>query len=166
MIAAASVSTAPDEKFPPTSTTTDLGGATIERIPAKRVLNVSSLPWHDRFVSRVEKLIRLPRGWNGYGAGPVSFHCANFAMSLISSACPHDVHEPQVVPGINGDLQIEWHSLEYDIEIHIRAPFDVVATRYGPNDLCEEMALSNEFTVVAEWLNELENAVAARATAA
>jgi hypothetical protein len=151
--------------FNASTLTKDFTQKTIPRLPGRRVINPVQLPWHEGFLNRLSELTKLPKNWDGYGAGPVSFHVANFAASMVSSACPHHVQEPQVVPGSNGDLQVEWHSLEYDVELQVLAPYQVHATRYF-DDECEEMDLTNDFTTVAAWLDDLENAIAARTAAA
>lgn len=137
----------------------------LNHVSAKRVVSATLHGWNDEVLERVDELVKLPKNWNGYGAEGVSFQTANFAMSMLASACPQSAPKPQIVPGINSDLQVEWHSLEYDIELHVRAPFDVVATRISGDEV-EEVELRNEFSIVARWLNEMETAVAARRAAA
>jgi hypothetical protein len=88
---------------------------------------------------------------------------------MLASACPSNAPEPQIVPGINGDLQIEWHTEEVDIELHVRAPNDVVACRVNTlmPEFEEEHLLTVDFTIVSRWLKELpETPVAARSAAA
>jgi hypothetical protein len=80
-----------------------------------------------------------------------------------------DAPAPQIVPGSNGDLQIEWHTETIDIELHICAPYEVQAWRLtsSTGDDGEEINLTNDFTVVAGWLAELaEASVATRSSAA
>jgi hypothetical protein len=99
----------------------------------------------------------LPVGWNGYGAGPVNFNTANFALRVLESVCSSDTPAPSIVPGSSGDLQIEWHLETGDIEIHIRAPYDVhawcetVETGRGGG----EAQLTIDFTAVAQWIKSL-----------
>lgn len=139
--------------------------ATIHRVSSKRIVSASAHGWNGDVLERIDELVKLPTNWNGYGAEGVSFQTANFAMSMLASACPQSAPKPQIVPGVDGDLQVEWHSLEYDIELHVRAPFDVGATRISGDEV-EEVELRNEFSIVARWLNDMETAVAARAAAA
>lgn len=76
---------------------------------------------------------------------------------------------PQIVPGPNGDLQVEWHTDSADIEVHVRAPYDVQAWRLAPStgEEGEEARLAADFKIVAGWLAELlEASVAARSAAA
>lgn len=131
----------------------------------KRVMQTSSLSWDGEAAMRLGELMRLPDNWDGYGSAPIGFQVAHFAMNMLGSACPRSAPAPQIVPGNNGDVQIEWHTLEYDIEMHIVAPFNVRAYRlHGGEE--EELVLTNEFSRVAEWLSDLETAVAARSAAA
>jgi len=131
-----------------------------------------SAPPHNHIISvigRLDELCRLEAGWDGYVAPPVSFSNANFALSVLASACPPNGPAPQIVPGSDGDLQLEWHSDIADIELHIRGPNNVRAWRFiqGGADDGEEIDLTTDFGVVAGWLAELsEAAVAARPAAA
>ena len=139
--------------------------ANIRTIAGRRIVTAPNLDWHRSVSTRLEQLVRLDPNWNGYGAPPIPLHLAIFAQSLLQSACHPTSPEPQIVPGPNEDIQIEWHSREYDIELHLIAPFEVSAVRIS-GDECEEFNLTNDFTVVGEWLSQMEAAVAARAAAA
>lgn len=113
--------------------------------------------WSDAVRSRLEELIRLPSGWDGYQAVHASFENANFALRVLESVCEFDTPAPQIVPGALGDLQIEWHSLKGDIELHVRAPNDVhawYALVDGDPD-GEELDLTNDFVTVAQWVKEI-----------
>lgn len=131
----------------------------------KRVMQTSAHEWQETIFSRLEEVVRLPINWDGYGGTPVGFGTAHFTMSMLHSACPVGSPAPQIVPGSDGGLQVEWHSLEYDIELHVHAPFKVSAVRYHGDNI-EEFALTNEFSAIAVWLKDLEIAVAARSAAA
>jgi hypothetical protein len=99
----------------------------------------------------------------------VSFSNAHFAASMLVSACPLETPEPQIVPGPNADLQIEWHTETTDIELHVNAPYDVDAWRlkHATPDQEEEVHLERDFSIVARWIAELaEDSVAARRSAA
>ncbi len=122
--------------------------------------------WRDAAIARLNELVRLDRGWDGYRGLPVSFENANFALRMLEATCRADAPVPQIVPGANGDLQIEWHAQNTDIELHVRAPNDVHAWRMTPatQPNGEEIFLTNDFTVVANWVKEI--AEPANATAA
>jgi hypothetical protein len=75
---------------------------------------------------------------------------------------------PNIVPGISGDLQIEWHTEDGDIELDVRAPNEVHAWRETPETGSEgqELSLSNDFTKVAAWLKRLLESTSATIGAA
>lgn len=125
--------------------------------------------WRDEVVGRLNELVALPIGWDGYSGKPVSFHNAAFALSILDSICPNEAQPPQIVPGSGGDLQIEWHTHLDDIELHIHAPFRVAAWRavQGGSLDGEEIEMERDFTTVAEWIeNMMENELAPNAAAA
>ena len=124
--------------------------------------------WSDVVKKRLEELIHLPLGWDGYQATHVSFQNANFALRVLEAICGVKTCAPQIVPGISGDLQIEWHTLQGDLEIHVIGPNNVRAwrTKVGGNPEGEELILRNDFSTVAQWVNEItEPSIAAAAAA-
>lgn len=104
------------------------------------------------------RLIKLPVGWDGYHAQPVGFLNADFALSILNRICGPETPPPQIVPGSTGELQIEWHTLQGDIELYVKGPNNVRAWRAMANgDLDgEELDLTVDFTVVAQWVKEIE----------
>lgn len=106
---------------------------------------------------RLEELVRLPIGWDGYQGQPVDFLNACFALSFLNKICGPETPPPQIVPGYGGDLQIEWHTLQGDIELHVKGPNNVYAWRAMANgDLDgEELDLTVDFTVVAQWVKDI-----------
>lgn len=141
------------------------GVTSLNRPGIRRIVSEPVHSWYSGVNNRLNHLVRLPTNWNGYLAGPVEYHVASFTVNMLLSACSADTAEPAIVPGPNGDLQVEWHLGDYDIELHVTAPFAVKAVRFFGEE-CDELDLTNDFTVVSEWLREMENAVAARRTAA
>ena len=98
----------------------------------------------------------------------MSFQNANFALRMLEAICGVETRTPQIVPGSAGDLQIEWHTLEGDLEIHVLGPNNVHAWRamIDGNPEGEELLLKNDFAVVAQWVKEItEPPIAARAAA-
>lgn len=114
--------------------------------------------WREDVVSRLNELAALPRDWNGYGAGPVKFETASFALRVLESLCSTEIPAPQIVPGSNGDLQIEWHIQCIDIELHVLKPNEVHAwscRRTAAGDVEQSLTLQNIFTDIAPWIREL-----------
>jgi hypothetical protein len=123
--------------------------------------------WRDPVMERLETLIQLPTGWDGYGAPPVRLENAYFAMLMLRAICGRDMAVPQIVPGSAGDLQVEWHSASATIELHVKAPNRVSAWRQTaavPDG--EEIELSNDFKIVLHWVREMLGDGIAAVTAA
>lgn len=116
----------------------------------------------------LNELTALPRGWDGYNAPAVSFDTANFALQMLEGISPAEAPAPQIVPGSAGDLQIEWHTDNGDIELHVRRPYavegwfvDAVAGGEGI-----ERRFTNDFTEPAEWVAKVTEPTFADAAAA
>lgn len=129
----------------------------INRQDMKTRVNNLSSPWIEILRDRFDELVSLPVGWDGYNGRPVSFTCAQFAANLIESLCDDGLPPPSLVPGSDGTLQIEWHRNQYDIEIDVLAPYQVVATRFDHQTAQQqELDLTSDFTIIASWLSELK----------
>ena len=118
---------------------------------------------------RLLQLCTLPQGWNGYDAGSVDVAVANHTLRILEQICGPDTPTPSIVPGINGDVQIEWHLDDIDIELHVRAPNDVHAWREisGVHARVEDVLITDDVCVLLGWIEELkEMKGAAVATAA
>lgn len=127
----------------------------------------TSSQWADIVKQRLEELIRLEEGWDGYTAFPVSFDNAMFAFRMLESICRRDTSPPQIVPGPSGDLQIEWHTHQGDIELWVRGPNKVHAWRTSNDGQdSEEIELTNDFAVVSEWVKTVTEPTIALAAAA
>ena len=141
----------------------------IPAIPKRILITENVSVWYDSVKEALEELVHLPSGWDGYDAAPVSFVNANFALRMLEKTCSLESQPPQIVPGTTGDLQIEWHTMNGDIELHVRAPNDVHAWRAvaGEDSEGEELELTNDFSVIAQWVKDLmEPSISAEATAA
>lgn len=110
--------------------------------------------WYEKAVEQLEELVKLKTGWDGYQGLPVSFENATFALRIMESICRNDTQPPQIVPGVSGDLQIEWHTMQGDIELHVKAPNDVRAWHSPLSNYIgeEELNLTFDFTDVAGWV--------------
>ena len=89
--------------------------------------------WREPVIKRLNELVRLQPGWDGYKGISVTFENAFFAIEVLNACCGVNAPTPQIVPGVSGDLQIEWHLEDSDIELHIRAPNDVQAWHADTN---------------------------------
>ena len=122
--------------------------------------------WQGPVKERLEELIRLEEGWDGYAAFPVSFDNAMFAFRMLESICRPDTPAPQIVPGPSGDLQIEWHTHQGDIELWVVGPNNVHALRQvSETQEDEELDLTTDFSVVSRWVQKVTEPTIAVAAA-
>lgn len=63
----------------------------------------------EQYKEALSHLIDLKEGWDRYGADTISEKVIDTVSEFLANTT--------VVPGVNGDLQIEWHACGYDIEI-------------------------------------------------
>ncbi|WP_037435843.1 hypothetical protein [Sinorhizobium fredii] len=112
--------------------------------------------------------MRLKPGWDGYRAQAVTLDTVTFTLQMLESTCSNKVPAPEIVPGISGDLQVEWHTDTVDIELHVRSANNVHAWRAcpetGPDG--EELELDIDFKPVIGWIDELVERPADADTAA
>lgn len=157
---------------PEVSTATSSFSAKVTALPSvatgRRLMSEPSRTWRECVVQRLDELVRLDVGWDGYRGQPVSFENANFALRMLEVACPDGALAPQIVPGSDGDLQIEWHVDGVEIELDVRGPYDVYAWHLNRNVDAPgiELRLTNDFSVVARWIGELSGRSAFNASAA
>lgn len=112
--------------------------------------------WVRELEERFDVLTSLRRGWDGYVGVPVSFTCAQFAANLIERLYIRALPAPQLVPMANGTLRLEWHMNEFDIEVDVLGPYDVVAYRADLlNDSEDEIEIQTDFTELSEWVAAL-----------
>lgn len=131
----------------------------------RSLVSETDAAWHSATVERLNCLVALESGWDGYRAGPVRFDTAYFALRMLEASCGDDTPEPQIVPGSAGDLQVEWHLSAGDIEMHVSGPYQVHASVYIAGTAVE-LDLTNDFTPLAHWLNQLAEHEVASAAAA
>src|SRR5688572_22784827 len=98
--------------------------ATIYSFPVERqkyFVNEVNHDWRSIIMERLQHLVNLETGWDGYQGEAVSFENANFALKVLEVVCSNGSPAPQIVPGTAGDLQIEWHNRVADVELHVMA---------------------------------------------
>ena len=106
---------------------------------------------------RLDELAALPLGWDGYSGLPVSGETALFTLELLSTICDDGTLAPQIVPGPDGDLQVQWHTLIGDIELHVAKPHHVDAWYSLAADRGDGIStmLSNNFGVLEAWVKTI-----------
>lgn len=105
---------------------------------------------------RLNELTSLPIGWDGYKGRPVSFQCACFVLNMLERLYQYNVPAPNLVPGSDGSLQIEWHRNMFDVELDVLDAHNVVATRFNrESDKEEVLEIQNDFTKIVDWISAL-----------
>lgn len=119
--------------------------------------------------ARLDELVNLEPGWDGYNGQPVSLENANFALEILKQVClSPNAPVPQIVPGVNGDLQMEWHTHSVEIELHILAPHQVHAWIFNAKTYPDgqEFLLDTDFSAVAQQIKEITERFSDRTPAA
>lgn len=113
--------------------------------------------WRDEVIEQLQDLLTLEVGWDGYQGEPVSFENATFALRVLEAICFYQTPTPHIVPGTNGDLQIEWHTHVAEIELHVLAPNNVHAwiSTAETGTEGEEFTLRTDFSEIAELIRRI-----------
>ncbi len=111
--------------------------------------------WQGAVHDRLEKLVRLKKGWDGYSGQPISISMAFFTVDVLRQICKVTDSAPSIIPGGSGDLQLEWHTNRGDLEIHIIAANEVVACRALASGEVDEEPLTNDFNLAAQWVRQI-----------
>ncbi len=70
-------------------------------------------------LERACELQQLPRGWNSYGADPVSDTAFRQTIEFLTAYVVRGIAGPVLVPTVRGGVQLEWHRRGVDIEIEV-----------------------------------------------
>jgi len=129
----------------------------ILNTPHRRVrVSQNTSNWIIYLQDRFDELTSLPKGWDGYSGKPVLFSTAHFAANLLERLFSPKVQPPQLIPGSDGTLQIEWHQNQLDIEIDVLKPYRINASYFNHiTDEEQEIELETDFSQLSEWIIEL-----------
>lgn len=75
--------------------------------------------WVNQVVGRLEHLVNLAAGWNGYGSPSIDPDVARAALKVLVSLDRGEDLLPSIVPTQQGGLQLEWHYGDVDLELEI-----------------------------------------------
>lgn len=101
-------------------------------------------------------ILNLPPGWNSHSAKRIAPQNAITALGLLARLLDFQAVPPTVVPRAQGNLQLEWHTAQLDIEIYIDSPDSV---RFFAGDVTNgpiaEGSLSGREEELRAWLKQL-----------
>ena len=73
-------------------------------------------------IERIEELMKLPVGWDGYQGQPVNKASAAAAAAIYSALVKMGLdNKPSVVPSCDGGLQLEWYDETSIVEVYVLA---------------------------------------------
>ncbi|MBP6010786.1 MAG: hypothetical protein KBA31_01050 [Alphaproteobacteria bacterium] len=113
-------------------------------IASTQALTLASVEWQIAVHQRLGHLMRLERGWDGYGGLPVKREVLQFALRILAAVMDDTAVSPQIVPISDGSLQLEWHKRDVHLEVHVLAPYRVQV-------VYERNAQEDEFDVVGNF---------------
>ena len=133
-------------------------GSSSSAFVRQRVIIDPNQPWFTELEERLQTIISLEENWDGYFGQPVNFSNASFAAEILNKLYLCGVSTPDLVPGSDGSLQIEWHEQDIDIELDIMNAGSVSAYLFDRRTEEEhELELSNDFVKVWHWLQMINN---------
>lgn len=91
-------------------------------------------PWLHDVIRRVFYLLKLPEGWDSYGARRISPDAVAEGLQLLGEVLGpgEDIQIPDLTPGPNGEVQLGWRRGGKTLEVDIIGPGD--ATVYFCDD--------------------------------
>lgn len=119
----------------------------------RATINLIQSRWQKNIVSRLTELCALPEGWDGYSGKPVTYEIACYAQAILSAMGEHFCREVSITPCSNGELFLEWHLHNGDIELHLQNSISVDG--YFRNILTGEEKdeeFIDNFAEVYKWL--------------
>ena len=114
-------------------------------------------PWSQPLASKLQELATLPEGWDGYNGKPVCPAIVRCAAQLVDQLYVPGLIKPHLVPGGDDTLQLEWHVNQFDLEIDILGPRQLVAYLYdldGGKE--EEMEMEPSNRALAGWVRRVQ----------
>ena len=68
------------------------------------------------------QLSQLRENWNSHGAKPIDPSVLEHVKTFLEEVIDADVPFSQIVPRVDGTVQLEWHTKNKDLEIYLDAP--------------------------------------------
>ena len=107
--------------------------------------------WQIEVQRRLLEYVKMPKGWDSYGAPPVGWDTGMFALAVLNDVMRTRTPIPQVVPSAAGGVQLEWHEKGVDLELHITGPYRCelwFQDHRRPNDPPLSQELTDNFAVL------------------
>ena len=89
-------------------------------------------PWVESAFLKIQELLYLEAGWDGYDGKSVIGDTARKAVVMLFELMSSGTKTPWIVPTVHGGLQMEWHKSQVDLEIEIKP--DTTASVFYVNE--------------------------------
>ena len=138
-----------------------------QSINETEVLPIRNHTSHSQMIVKLKekclKFTKLEFGWDGYKGIAVPLERAKLATRLIENLVTPLIPRPDVVPGCNGSIQIEWCENGYELEIELtsRAMIDVLLTELETDKMFElklnlrDKTESDIYAILSEYVSKL-----------
>lgn len=118
--------------------------------------------WLVAAMATLNKIIALPNNWDSYGAGRIQEQAAFYSLQVLAGLANEVTPVPSLVPSPGGAIQIEWHTMDIDLEIEVE-PSGRISV-YGEDQNREVDTLEEDFDpspsqlpqVISEFVRKIE----------
>ena len=132
-----------------------------EALPIRNHLTHSQMI--EKLKAKCFEFTKLEFGWDGYDGIAVPVERAKFANRIIENLVTPFIPRPDVVPGCDGALQIEWHEKKYELEIELtsHSTIDILLTERKTDKMFElEFDLEDKtepdiYALLSEYVSKL-----------
>lgn len=94
----------------------------VASLPTPELSDLKEPRWRKEVKQRLEDILTLDEGWDGYTAGPLRRDVVAFAIQVLHQVMHPTTPPPHVIPMSHEGLMIEWHEHGIDLEIEIETP--------------------------------------------
>jgi hypothetical protein len=117
--------------------------------------------WLRSTVNQLEEILSLGENWDSYGAAPVSFENAEYAVRLLDFVASLATPAPFIAPTPEGSVQLEWHRAGIDLEVEIVSPYRLLVSYedQAGGTSSWEGEVTTDFTSVREAIQEFSRRV-------
>lgn len=134
-----------------------------EPIRIRIELNGSEIPgWLVAAMKTLNEIIALPNNWDSYGADRIQERTAFYLLEILAGLVGENTPVPSLIPSPNGAIQIEWHTMDIDLEIEVE-PSGRISV-YGEDQRGEVEPLEEDFgrsttqlpEAISDFVSEIE----------
>lgn len=101
-----------------------------------------STDWLGSALVTLRRLSALEPDWDGYGSPPLTHQAIDRSFRLVLQSARELLPGPNLVPGSEGDLQLEWHLGERGLQILVRGSGEAEYLANRETDIWQEGSLT------------------------